>query len=145
LVFVDRLIVELAAMAIDGVIQTEMNKPKAKRDQSSLQLANLIKMFLSKLQIPSAFLLEAYSGQQVVGTIKEVGLEEPIPTYYFKHGPAGLADVYVIGIKEVPSTSFSLPNTQFIGAGQQAAEHLSNMLFPSDAIRVTPVALFRKL
>jgi hypothetical protein len=58
LVFVDRLMVELAAMAVDGAIQAEMNKPKAKRDHSSLQLASLIKMFLSKLQIPSAFLLQ---------------------------------------------------------------------------------------
>ena len=54
-------------------------------------------------------------------------------------------NVYLIGIKEVPSSTFTFPNTQLIGAGQQAAQALSDMLFPPEAIRVTPLALFRKL
>ena len=72
-------------------------------------------------------------------------MEEPISSYYFKHGAAGLAEVYIIGIKEIPSEVFSLPQAQLIGAGQQAAQILSNLLFPSEAIRVPPLALFRKL
>ena len=71
-------------------------------------------------------------------------MEEPIASYYFKYGALDLASVYVIGIKEIPSGTFSLPNTQLIGTGQQAAQALSELLFPSDAIRVTPLALFRK-
>lgn len=51
----------------------------------------------------------------------------------------------MIGIKEVPSPSFTLPDTVLLGAAQQAAQGLSDMLFPSLAIKVTPIALFRKL
>jgi hypothetical protein len=69
----------------------------------------------------------------------------PEKSDYFKHGTAGLAEVYVIGIKEFPSGAFSLPQTQLIGTGQQAAQVLSNLLFPSEAIRVIPLAFFRKL
>jgi hypothetical protein len=101
--------------------------------------------FLSKPVLPSAFLLHMPSGLQIAGTIKDSGMEEPISGYYFKHGTAGLAEVYVVGIKEVPSGTFSLPQTQLIGAGKQAAQVLSNLLFPTEAIRVTPLALFSKL
>jgi hypothetical protein len=69
----------------------------------------------------------------------------PEKSDYFKHSTAGLAEVYVIDIKEIPSGAFSLPQTQLIGAGQQAAQVLRNLLFPSEAIRVTPLAFFRKL
>jgi hypothetical protein len=72
-------------------------------------------------------------------------MEEPITSYYFRHGTAGLADVYLIGIKETPTKKFITPSNQFIGIAQQGAQMLSDLLFPSDAIRVTPVTLFRKL
>jgi hypothetical protein len=72
-------------------------------------------------------------------------MEEPIASYYFKYGPNGLADIYVIGIKEVPSQPFMLPNTQLFGASQQGADYLCNLLFPPNTIKITPLAMFRKL
>jgi len=56
LVFIDRHMVELAAFVFDAAIQEERNKPKSRQDKSAIQVANLIKRFLSKLQLPSAFL-----------------------------------------------------------------------------------------
>jgi len=100
---------------------------------------------LQKISLPSAFILQTSEGTQVVGTIKEAGMEEAISNYYFKHGTAGLSDVYMVGVKEVPSSSFKLPDSQLFSAGQQMAQALSDMLFPPDAIRITPIALFRKL
>jgi hypothetical protein len=35
--------------------------------------------------------------------------------------------------------------TQFIGASQFAAQFLSNMVFPEDSLKATPLAFFRKL
>jgi hypothetical protein len=145
MLFIDRSMVEVAALTMDVVIQEQMRMPRGKRDEGTLQGAKIIKDFVAKLSIPSAFLLQTETGSQIVGTIKDIGMEEPISSYYFKHGTAGLAEVYVIGIKELPSSSFTLPNTQLIGAGQQAAQALSNMLFPADAVRVTPLALFRRI
>ena len=145
LVFIDRAMAELAVLSFDLMISEEERKPKTKQDQAGLQGMRFIREFLPQLAMPSAFVLQAADGSQVAGTIKEDGMEEPISSYYFKHGAAGLADVYLVGIKETPSETFTLPGTQLIGAGQQAAQALSDMLFPAGAIRVTPLALFRQL
>jgi hypothetical protein len=144
LVFVDKYMIELAAVAFE-IASKSSKKPKTQEERLQMQGLQMIKAVFSRLDLPSAFLLRANDGVQVAGTIKESGMEEPISTYYFKHGTAGLSDVYMIGIKEVPSLSFKLPDTQLLGAGQQAAQALSDMLFPPEAIRVTPIALFRKL
>lgn len=101
---------------------------------------------LQAIAIPSAFVLQD-GGLQVVGTIKESGMEEPIPTYYFKHGAAGLHDVHIIGIKEVPACSVAAPgcNSSMIDLVRNGATSLADALFPTEAIRVTPLALFRVL
>lgn len=145
LVWIERSMPELAVMALDYGMQRQSRKGQSAQSRENKQLIKFIKEFVAKLALPSAFALQMSSGIQVVGTIKDTGMEEPIASYYFKYGTAGLAEVYVIGIKEVPSVAFSLPNTQLIGAGQQAAQALSDLLFPPNAIRVTPLALFRKL
>ena len=145
LVLIDRAMAELAVLSFDLMISEEERKPKAKQDQAALQGIRFIREFLPQLSVPSAFVLQGGDGCQVAGTIQEEGMEEPISSYYFKHGAAGLSDVYLVGIKETPSESFTLPSTLLIGAGQQAAQALSDMLFPAEAIRVTPLDLFRKL
>ena len=144
LVFVDKSIMELATKTFGILVQAEQRKPKHKRDPDILGLEVLL-TFLDTLVIPSAFMLLKKDGTQIVGTLKEAGMEEPISTYYFKHGTDGLSDVYLLGIKEIRSPAFSLPDQQFFAAGQKAAQALSDMLFPKDAIRVTPIAMFRKL
>lgn len=135
---------ELAAAAFE-ITMGSGKKAKTPEEKIMAQGFRLIKTAFSKIDLPSAFLLRTIDGVQVAGTIKESGMEEPISTYYFKHGTAGLSDVFMVGIKEVPSLSFTLPDTQMLGAAQVAAQALSDMLFPSEAIRVTPLALFRKL
>jgi hypothetical protein len=145
LVFVDKGMVEMSSLIFDMLIGAEQRKSKKERNEESIQSLTIIKRFMTSVTIPSAFLLRTAEGYDIVGTIKDSGMEEPISTYYFKHGVAGLADVYLVGIKEVPSPAFSIPDNQLFGAGQKAAEALSNMLFPKEALRVTPVALFRKL
>jgi hypothetical protein len=145
LVWVDRHLLELARTAFEVLISQEEARPAPQRNLANLQGLRFVKAFLEKMPLPSAFLLETTDGRSVAGTIKDEGMEEPIATYYFKHGTAGLGDVYLLGIKELPSTSFVLPSTQLFGAGQQAAQALGDMLFPKGAVRVTPVALFRAL
>lgn len=145
LIFVDRHTLELAVTAYGAIVAEEQKKPPKQRDNAAIQTFKLIKDFLNKVSLPSAFLLQTEAGLQIAGTIKEIGLEETISSYYFKHGTAGLSGVYLVGIKEVPSLGFSIPNTQLMGIGQQLAQSLSDMLFPPEAIRVTPIVLFRKL
>lgn len=144
-VFVDRLISEVAIIAFENLITPQSNKPKSSEEKATLQGLKLFRDALQKISLPSAFILQTAEEVQIIGTIKESGMEEAISNYYFKHGTAGLSNVYMIGIKEVPSQSFTLPDSQLIGAGQQMAQALSDLLFPPDAIRVTPIAIFRKL
>jgi hypothetical protein len=144
LVFIDKSMMELAGASFDMLIDADKKKPKHQRDPN-IQGIGVLRSFMNTLVIPSSFILCTNDGLQVAGTIKDEGMEEPISTYYFKHGTSGLSDVFLVGIKEVPSSSFTVPQQQLFGAGQTAAQALSDMLFPKEAIRVTPIAMFRKL
>lgn len=145
LLFVDKILGEVGSVAVDAAIRQEQAKPHSKQDKAGIASQRLAQQFLTKVQIPSTFLLRTNDGVLIGGTIKEAGMEEPISTYYFKHGTSGLADVHAICIKEVPSPSFVIPNAQLVAAGQIFAQALSDLLFPPSAIRVTPIAIFRKL
>jgi hypothetical protein len=128
--------------------EASANLPKNPKTPDQKHLANTIKFiksFLSKWAIPSAFVLHCENGVQAAGTIKDLALEEPISTHYFKHGISGLADVYLVGIKEIPSSTLAIPDNDMLGLARQAAQVFSEMIFDPKAIRVTPIALFRKL
>ena len=145
LCFLDKLMIELAVASFEMTVKQEMAKPKAQRDMLSIQTMNFVIPFLSKLIVPSAFLLETDDGVQLAGTLKDEGMQEPISTYYFKHGTGGLGQTFVIGIKEEASVGLTLIDEQFFGASQLAAQALSAMFFPAGSIKLTPIALFRKL
>ena len=98
--FVEATILEFAGVALDAVTDAEKRKPRNQQNQEAIQMNDMLKKMLPKLSLPSAFLLQTDTQDQVVGTLKEQGLQEPIASYYFKHGSNGLADVFVIGIKE---------------------------------------------
>jgi hypothetical protein len=145
LVFVDRSMLELAVVVLEAEAERQRKAAKTPVERAQAQNLKQVLPFLSKVILPSGFLLRTADGTNIAGTLKESGMEEPISTYYFKHGTAGLSSAYMIGIKEMPATSFTLPAEQMIGAGQAAAEALRNMMFPPGAIMVTPIALFREI
>ena len=144
-VFVDSSMGEVALSAFRELARAEQSKPKVKQDTALIQEQKLTLTMFEKITFPSGFFLATEDGIQIVGVIKDEGMEETIPSYYFKHGTSGLTDVYVVGIKEIPTDNFMLPNEGLIGVGQHAAQAMSHVLFPASAIRVTPIALFRKL
>jgi hypothetical protein len=145
LVFIDRIMLGFATIVLQADVEAKRKVAKTPQQREEVQELKRIIPFLASIDLPSGFVLHVENGLDVSGTLKESGMEEPIPTYYFKHGTAGLSSVYVIGIKETPAHSFTLPNSQLIGAGQVAAQALRNMTFPPDSIMVTPIALFREL
>jgi hypothetical protein len=144
IVFADKHILEMSAVVFQTLIAAEKQKPKNKQDNEALNNYGMIEGLMRKIPLPSAFILQT-SDIQIAGTLKDEGMVEPISTYYFRHGSHGLSDVYLIGIKEVPSDSVTLPQTAFLTAAQQTAEVLTTFLLPTDAIRVTPLAFYRKL
>jgi hypothetical protein len=143
--FIDRYILEVASASIDINISSERSKPRNQQDKEKINLLENTKKILPKISMPSAFLMQTEKNLQIAGTIKESGLEEPITSYYFKHGFEGISDIYLIGIKEKPSDLLSLVSTPFLQATLQMSRILSSLLFPENAIRVTPIAMFRKL
>lgn len=145
LVLMDRGMLELGVFVLEAELERMRKAAKTAAEKAEVQNLKQILPFMSKIVLPSGFLLRTNDGIDVAGTLKESGMEEPISTYYFKHSAAGLSSVHMIGIKETPTRSFSLPTEQMMGAGQVAAETLRNMLFPPTAIMVTPIALFRDI
>lgn len=107
-----------------------------------------MKAVFSKLMLPSACILETNNGVKIAGTIKESGMEEPISAYYFKHGTSGLSEVHIIGVKEQttqqPAPAASL-SQRLLSSTQMAAQVLSDFVFPTNAVRITPIAIFRKI
>jgi hypothetical protein len=145
IVFADRHILEMASTVFKSLMEAEKAKPRHLQDKAALSSYGMIDGLMRTIPLPSAFVLDTTEGVQVAGTIKDEGMEEPISTYYFRHGVHGLAGVYMIGIKEVPSETVTLPVTPFLEAAKQTAQGLTVLLIPPDAIRVTPLAFFRKL
>lgn len=139
LVFCDRFMMEMAAASL-GLI-----KAKTAEERAAVQGLKWMKEVLARVEFPSAYILRTDNGELIGGTIKEAGMEEPISTYYFRHGTEGLPNVYMIGIKEVPTASFKIPGEQFFAAMQQAAHFLSTMLLPPGCIKATPLTFFRSL
>lgn len=144
-VFVDKSIVALASLFFDMEINKKRKTARTQTEKAEIANLEQIRKFLAALDLPSGFLLQTKNDIQVAGTIKESGMEELISSYYFKHGSAGLSDVYLIGIKEASTYSFTLPSEQLIGAGQIAVQALRAMMFPPNSIMVTPIAMFRKM
>lgn len=149
LLLIDSSLTKLTIKTAHSMVNNGVNLPGV--GQETLQGMMLVNNIFEDLPFPSAFLLQCDEFDlhgievQIVGTLKDSGMEEPISTYYFKHGSRGLSDVYILGIKEEAASPVLLPNAQMIGAVQHITQGLSEMLFPTDAIRVTPIALFRKL
>lgn len=144
LVFIDKSISELGATVFNSVIGGSIDPALLGMSDTDNSMLHFLRDFLSGVAFPSAFMLQSQKAK-FVGTLKDSGMEEPIPSYYFKHGSAGLSDVYLVGIKEEPNPTVTMPANPMIEAGQGVAQSLSEMLFPPDAKRVTPIALFRKL
>ena len=90
--FIDRFMVELAIASFDALIAEEQSKPKSQQNRSGIQSLKTLRDAMTKLDIPSAFILYTDDAVQIAGTIKESGMEEAISSYYFKHGTAGLSE-----------------------------------------------------
>jgi hypothetical protein len=137
--FIDRHMLELAGGLLGAVAGA------LPAGGEGVDVLKMLEKLFASLTVPSAFMIQTNDGRKVVGTLKDGGMEEPISAYYFKHGPAGLSGVHLIGIKESPAPAINLPQQSLMGAGQGLAQVLSDLTFDKQAIRVTPVAMFRKL
>ena len=75
LLFVDRYMLETAVLAMD-IASASQPKQKHQRGQGITSGFAVVKKLLSKIDLPSSFLLQMGGNIQIAGTIKESGMEE---------------------------------------------------------------------
>ena len=95
--------------------------------------------------IPSIFQITPGAAPPVAGCLKDDGLQEPIASFYYRHGAFEIPDVQIIGIKELPISSPAGSHSHFMNVTQVIAGVTQKMLFPEHAIRVTPIVIYREL
>jgi hypothetical protein len=121
------------------------NKHKQNPQRSEEELGmQLIEKMIADGFIQPVFFIETEDGDSITGTIKEQGLEEPVSSYYIKFGGKGLSAVYCVGIKEETGTN-EIIQSEMVTGMQHFTNLLSTLLVGDNAIRITPIALFRKI
>ena len=124
---------------------SQQEKPLQEITQEQKIEAELIKHMLSDGFFQPIYFLQTDEGHTVTGTVKELGLEEPISTHYIKYGGWGLNGVYIIGIKEEPDLLDEKRFSQMFKATNELIENISSFLCGEESIKVTPLAIFRKI
>ncbi len=135
-----KMMADMDEDVFNGFVMNGSKKPHEAKKQ-----AKQIRALMKGLTIPSMFLLTTADGGMCGGTIKEAGLEEPIGSFYYTHGGEALPNVTVLGIRE-RSQPFEVPATMPLAtANAQFAQVLRNLVLSPDAVRLTPIAIYRKI
>lgn len=146
--FLDRNIWTLADPKVDmhDIVMREPDDDSPVRIRKISQedkRAQAIKPILTDIEIPLGFVLAMESGSAICGSIKESGLDQPISSMLFRAGPKGLANTFVVGLIE--DFEFKRVSESPVHAAQdQITSLISSILFPVEATRMIPLAIYRK-
>jgi hypothetical protein len=143
LFFTDRNMLSISAQAALFISQQE-NPIQEITEEQRLEIQVVQQMLNDGFFQPVCF-LQTKDGHIIAGTVKEIGLEELVTTYYLKYGSLGLDDVYIIGLKEVPAFLDEENFSQMIKGMQQLTDSISDFLCGEESIKITPLAIFRKV
>ncbi len=145
LAYADGTVLKLMAELFENQLVETVARGSGQAKYSDKKQNKAIATVLHRTSFPSIFQLTGQDGAKVVGSLKENGLEEPIAAYFYKHGQEQLPDVHMIGIKESAVGGNPEHGTNLIGMTMGFAGMIRKVLFPEDAIRVTPLVLYRKV
>jgi len=160
--FLDRNVLKFAGPAIDLALQ---QSPAVKTESSSRGLSrqqrrqqerkepvkaeagavSSMKSLIAAIDMPSGFVLKVNGEITICGPIKESGLDQPISSILFRAGSRGLANTFVIGLEEELNAELDQPFSPIHEAQIAMANSFLPMLLPPDAIRVVPLAIYRKI
>lgn len=147
--FLDRSVLKYAGPMIDAALpnlKQKTNSPKqAKENARAAELAKSIKQLISVIDMPSGFLLRVSDELSVCGPIKESGLDQPISAILFRAGRMGLANTYVVGMTEELAPNVQANISPMADAQCQLADTFLPLLFPTSALRMVPLAIYRKV
>lgn len=147
--FIDRNILKYAGPAIDASMRSPLaikpSSPKqAKEQKAARESAETIKQMLSILDMPSGFVLQVSEDRSVCGPIKDLGLDQPISSLLLRAGSYGIRNTYVVGMTEEFATG-PTSISPMADAQSQFAETMLSLLFPLNAIRMIPLAIYRNI
>lgn len=141
IVFVDRILVDMSMSMLGAMVPSQ---EQGQFDPAAF-MTNIISTLSKSSFIPSSYMFHTDDGAVLAGIINDQGMTEPIASYYVRHGASGIQGVHLIGILENTATDVSLPASGFFAASRQFAESMSSTFLPAEALRVTPIAIFRQL
>lgn len=141
LLFIDKNLIASTASIFTSMVENKM----VEVDDPNVAIGvEVLKSMLRDVPFPPLYVLETEEGIVATGTVKELGMEEPVSTHYFKYGNSGLPDVYLIGLKEIAIEPQPSSVSEFMNGMQMVTQMLTTLLFPVTSIKTTPLALFRK-
>lgn len=146
LIFMDNHLIKIMTRALSmaekypTLLDIRMTKEERKTFR---EIAKLMNDFFNAIPLLPAFFLKTET-EEIVGTIKEKFLSEPISSFYLKHGGKWLKNVLVLGIEEI-TTEEELPDTHLYGALKEFLPAMSLLVFPQDSKKIIPLAIFRRI
>ena len=143
-VFIDRHVLKFGKIGIQAAIAEEQSKPRKSQNASSLATMGALVKTIDEIELPSLFVLES-GNASYGGAIKESGLEEPISSYYYRYGGRALPEIYLLGLKELPVTPRAHSGDGLFATLGEGLNLIQGLGLPPEAVRVTPIALFRKV
>lgn len=143
LFFTDRNMLSVATQA--ALLVSQQETPMQEITQEQILGVQVAQQMINDGFFQPICFLQTEDGHTVTGTVKENGLEEPVSTYYLKYGGWGLDDVYIIAIKEIPALLNEDNFSKMFQSTQELSENISDFLCGEDSIKITPLAIFRKI
>jgi hypothetical protein len=104
-----------------------------------------MKSLIAAIEMPSGFVLNVDQNTSICGPIRESGLDQPISSILFRAGSMGLSNTYVIGLVEELASPIENAFSPIHEAQSQMANSFFPMLLPPTAIRMVPLAIYRKI
>jgi hypothetical protein len=142
--FVDHSALKIGKIVLEAAIKDEEKKKGHQKNRDAIRGLEMVAKLIDTITLPSMFVMRTAGGPVIAGQVRDEGMAEPISAHYFKHGASTLRDVFAVGVKESDGSPIELPQAQFFTAAMGMAQALGGLLFPPDAVRITPIALFRK-
>lgn len=140
-----KLALELQQLAPSVVqIEPKVHQTAEERKRGKEQQNALMKL-LKETAFPSTFMLFDDFGKPSCGTLKDVGLDEPLASFLFKYGGNQLPEIHILGIKELARTPTDEGGTGLALASRVVSKMYETLLFPPQAMRITPLLIYREV
>ena len=143
--FLDQNLLKIIFDSFELLDFIPLPKKEKKEVKQIKKMVNAIKKLVDNAPILPAFIFLTDNGQVYGGTLKENFLSEPIVSYYFKHQNKWLEDVSLVAIKENANNTYVFSDDHLMNIVGPYLEILSRIVFPERTVKVTPIAILKRV